>query len=70
MIKVKPIKDAAKLTNKAVVESLNGLPAVKIHCSVLAEEAIHAALWDYSQKSGVKIEGLKPPVHDIEEKEH
>ena len=69
LIKGKTIDEAMTLTNKAVMEALGGLPPVKVHCSVLAEEAIHAALWDYSQKSGVKIEGLKPPVHDIEEKE-
>ena len=47
MIKGKPISEALKLTNKAVVEALDGLPAVKIHCSVLAEEAIKAAVKDY-----------------------
>jgi len=40
---------------------------VKVHCSLLAEEAIHAALWDYAKKEGIEIEGLKPPVDDIEE---
>ena len=47
------------------MQALDGLPVVKIHCSLLAEEAIHAALWDYSQKSGVHIEGLKAPKKDI-----
>ena len=51
--------------NKAVMQALDGLPVVKIHCSLLAEEAIHAALWDYCQKSGTVIEGLKPPKADI-----
>ncbi len=53
LIKGKPIEDALKLTNKAVVEALDGLPAVKIHCSVLAEEAIKTALADYYKRQGV-----------------
>lgn len=52
MVKGKPIKEAIKLTNKAVVEALDGLPAQKIHCSVLAEQAIKAALVDYYNKKG------------------
>lgn len=58
LIKGKTIDQVMKLTNTAVVEALDGLPAVKIHCSVLAEQAIKAALLDYSNKSGVHIEGL------------
>lgn len=54
MIKGKPIGEALKLTNKAVVEALDGLPAVKIHCSVLAEEAIKAAVKDYYDKNGIQ----------------
>ena len=50
LIKGKPISEAAKLTNKAVTEALDGLPPQKIHCSVLAEEAIQKALEDYYQK--------------------
>ena len=50
MIKGQPISEALKLTNKAVVEALDGLPAHKIHCSVLAEEAIKAAVQNYSDK--------------------
>jgi nitrogen fixation NifU-like protein len=42
---------------------------VKVHCSLLAEEAIHAALWDYAEKHNIKIEGLERPVNDISEKE-
>lgn len=53
MIKGKPIADALQLTNQAVVEALDGLPAVKIHCSVLAEEAIKAAIKDYYDKNGI-----------------
>ena len=67
MIKGKSIQEALKLTNKAVMEALGGLPPVKVHCSLLAEEAVHAALWDYAQKNGITIEGLKPPVADIDE---
>ena len=69
MIKGKTVEDALKLTNQAVQEALGGLPPVKVHCSLLAEEAVHAALWDYAQKKGIIIEGLKPPVTDIEERE-
>ena len=56
MIKGKPISEALKLTNKAVVEALDGLPAVKVHCSVLAEEAIKAAIKDYYDKNGIKYD--------------
>ena len=69
MIKCKSIQEALKLTNKAVMEALGGLPPVKVHCSLLAEEAVHAALWDYAQKHNITIEGLKPPVNDIDETE-
>ena len=50
LIKGKSIKEAMKLTNKAVVEALDGLPPVKLHCSVLAEEAVKSALYDYYSK--------------------
>lgn len=50
-------------------EALDGLPPVKVHCSLLAEEAIHAALWDYAEKHGIKIEGLQKPKNDISEGE-
>ncbi len=53
MIKGQPIEDALKLTNKAVVEALGGLPPHKIHCSVLAEQAIKMALADYYERQGV-----------------
>ena len=56
MIKGKPISEALKLTNKAVVEALDGLPAVKIHCSVLAEGAIKAAVKDYYDKNGIQYD--------------
>ncbi len=53
MIKGKPITEALELSNKAVVEALDGLPAHKIHCSVLAEEAVKAAVRDYYDKNGI-----------------
>ena len=56
MIKGKPIRDALTLTNQAVVEALDGLPAVKIHCSVLAEEAVKAAVADYYKRKGIPYE--------------
>ena len=65
----KTIYEALEVTNKAVMEALDGLPAVKVHCSVLAEEAIHAALWDYAEKNGITIEGLEKPKSDIHEEE-
>ena len=69
MVKGKTIYEALQVTNKAVMEALDGLPPVKVHCSLLAEEAIHAALWDYAEKNNIKIEGLERPVNDIAEKE-
>ena len=69
MVMGKTIEEAMEVTNKAVMEALDGLPPVKVHCSLLAEEAIHAALWDYAQKNNIKIEGLEPPVSDISEHE-
>ncbi len=53
MIKGKPLSDALELTNKAVAEALDGLPAHKLHCSVLAEEAVKAAIKDYYDKNGI-----------------
>lgn len=55
MVKGKSVKEALELTNKAVMEALDGLPPEKIHCSVLAEEAIHSAIDDYYKKSGVEL---------------
>ena len=65
MVKGKTVQEAMEVTNKAVMEALDGLPPVKVHCSLLAEEAIHAALWDYAQKNGITIEGLEKPKSDI-----
>ena len=53
LIKGKTIDDALKLTNKAVMEALDGLPPVKVHCSVLAEQAIKSALSDYFRRQGI-----------------
>lgn len=68
MIKGKTIAETMKLTNKAVMEALDGLPPEKEHCSLLAEETLHAALWDYAEKHGIKIQGLVRPVQDIEDR--
>ena len=68
LVKGKTVQQALEVTNKAVMEALDGLPPAKVHCSLLAEEAIHAALWDYAEKNNLTIEGLKKPVEDIEEK--
>ena len=65
LVKGKTIQQALEVTNKAVMEALDGLPPVKVHCSLLAEEAIHAALWDYAEKHNIKIRGLQKPVNDI-----
>lgn len=56
LIKGKPVSEALRLTNKAVVEALDGLPAHKVHCSVLAEEAIKKALQDYYEKNGIEYD--------------
>ena len=56
LIKGKPVPEALALTNKAVVEALDGLPAHKLHCSVLAEEAIKAALKDYYDRNGIEYD--------------
>ena len=69
MIIGKTIQEALEVTNKAVMEALGGLPPVKVHCSLLAEQAVHAALWDNAQKNNITIEGLKPPVNDVDELE-
>ena len=55
LIKGQPVEEVKKLTNKAVAEALDGLPAYKMHCSVLAEEAIQSALKDYQERTGEKI---------------
>lgn len=69
LVKGKTIEEALKITNKAVMEALDGLPPIKVHCSLLAEQAIHSALWNYAEKKGIKIEGLTKPVNDVSELE-
>ena len=64
MIKGKPISEALALSNKAVVEALDGLPAQKIHCSVLAEEAVKAAVKDYYDKNGIAYDAALFAEHD------
>ena len=66
MIKGKPLSDALELTNKAVVEALDGLPAHKIHCSVLAEEAVKAAIKDYYDKNGIAYDPKELEIHDCD----
>ncbi len=67
MIKGQPLDQALKLTNQAVVEALDGLPAHKIHCSVLAEEAVKAAVKDYYDKHGIEYDhSLFPDCGDCD----
>lgn len=63
LVKGKTIDEALKITNKAVMEALGGLPPVKVHCSVLAEEALHAAIQDYRDR----MNGAVAPAADAEE---
>ncbi len=65
MIKGKPISEALKLTNKAVIEALDGLPAVKIHCSVLAEQAIKSAISDYYTRQGIDPLPIVGPIGEV-----
>ncbi|WP_326909474.1 Fe-S cluster assembly scaffold protein NifU [Sedimentibacter sp. MB31-C6] len=67
LIKGKDINEAVEMTNKAVIEALGGLPPVKVHCSVLAEQAVKSALFDYSQKTGKIIKGLENYVPEDDE---
>ena len=66
LIKGKRVEDALKLSNQAVVEALDGLPAHKIHCSVLAEEAVRAAVKDYYDKNGIAYNAEEFQIHDFE----
>lgn len=61
LIKGKTIDEALKVTNKAVVEALDGLPPAKLHCSVLAEEAIAAAIADYKRRHGLDVDDNQCP---------
>lgn len=64
MIKGKTLDEAWELTNKAVAEALDGLPPVKMHCSVLAEEAIHKAINDYRAQHGLEVKPMEEHDHD------
>ncbi|MEG0017628.1 MAG: Fe-S cluster assembly scaffold protein NifU [Hydrogenoanaerobacterium sp.] len=70
MIKGKSIEDALKLTNQAVVEALEGLPPVKIHCSVLAEQAVRAAISDYYTRLGVDPTPIVGEIGDCHACQH
>ena len=67
LIKGKSVKEALALTNSAVVEALDGLPPVKVHCSVLAEEAVRSAIADYYKRVGRPIDFELPEEHEEEE---
>lgn len=70
LIKGKTIEEAMSVTNKAVAEALDGLPPIKMHCSVLAEQAIKSALLDYSKKNNIIIEGLEGMNFDEDLHDH
>lgn len=64
------IDEALELTNKQIINELGGLPAVKIHCSVLADHAIKSAIYDYAQKTGKTYKGLEGFDPDADEDDH
>ena len=66
LVKGKTVKEALELTNKAVVEALDGLPAQKIHCSVLAEQAMKSAVSDYYKRQGIDPVPIVGPIEDHE----
>ncbi|WP_125154664.1 Fe-S cluster assembly scaffold protein NifU [Clostridium rectalis] len=70
LIKGKSIEEAWDLTNKAVAEALDGLPPVKMHCSVLAEEAIHKAINDYRQRAGLEVLEIKTHSDHVHKEVH
>ncbi|KGF08952.1 nitrogen fixation protein NifU [Clostridiales bacterium S5-A14a] len=70
MIIGKSIDEALELTNKQIVDELGGLPAVKIHCSVLADHAIKSAIYDYAQKNGKTYKGLEGFDPDADDDDH
>lgn len=73
LIKGKTIDEALALSNRAVAEALDGLPPAKMHCSVLAEEAIKSAIYDFAQRHQREFEGLKgyhPPTGDEDHHDH
>ncbi len=70
MVKGKTIEEALQISNKAVAEALGGLPPVKLHCSVLAEQAFRAALTDYYKKTGKDPSAFMPKIDADEQHEH
>ena len=70
MVKGKKIEEALSISNKAVAEALGGLPAVKLHCSVLAEQALRSALADYYRKIGKDPSAFEPKVDAHEHEGH
>lgn len=64
LVRGKTVEQALQVTNRAVLEALDGLPPAKVHCSLLAEQALQAALWDYAAKEGLVIPGLQEPTDD------
>jgi len=70
MVKGKSITEALEISNKAVAEALGGLPPIKMHCSVLAEEALKSALADYYRKIGKDPSSFEPKLHTHEHDEH
>ncbi|MCT4595039.1 MAG: Fe-S cluster assembly scaffold protein NifU [Anaeromicrobium sp.] len=70
MIKGKSVEEALKLTNRQVVSELDGLPAPKIHCSVLAEQAIKSAILNYAQENGLEFDELKDFNPDEDHHDH
>ena len=70
LIKGKTIDEALKLTNKAVMEALDGLPPVKVHCSVLAEEAIRSAVADYYRRQGIDPEPIMGKIESAHDHDH
>jgi len=70
LIKGKSLEEAWKLTNKAVADALDGLPPIKMHCSVLAEEAIHMAINNYRESKGFEPWAIKNHKETIEEHAH
>ena len=70
MIIGKSIGEALAISNKQIIEELGGLPAVKVHCSVLADHAIKSAIYDYAQKNGKTYEGLAGFDPDADEDDH
>lgn len=70
MVKGKTVEEALKLTNKDVADALGGLPPVKMHCSVLAEQAIRLAIRDYAIQNGIEIDGLTNVEFDTDHDHH